>query len=776
MRIGLALLAACAASPPPPPHGVEPPPAPAAAAPDPSDAEPAAFHVAGPFRLPHTFEPSGYRVSLALGEREFTGHVEIDGTVSEAVKLLWLHGVDLVVTRAVVRRATREIPLVASHPRRDQLLGFIADEPIEPGPWTIAIDYAGPVRQLAPPRDGMDAWAEGLFRRVEAGSSYFFTQGEAITARMIFPCIDEPDRKVPWQLALDIPSADLAASNTPIVRETPLADDRKLVEFAPTSPLPSYLVAFAVGPFEVVNAARSRRGVPIRIFEIAGSGANAMAARAAAPGILDELEAWLGEPFPYAKLDLIAVPHTGWSAMENPGLVTFDRLALENPHPDYVIAHELAHQWFGDLVTPRWWDDIWLNESFADWLARRLEDSTGPDRHVTLEWLENLHARVRPRIGDDAALEQDMFVPPESIERGAAVLDLLDAGLGDARFREVLRRYLHAHAHGNVTTADLAAAVDAVTGTSSDALLDALLDHTLPQLDTTIACGGKPRVHFEIDVDAPVCFAYEARGKRVDTCTTVQAPATDIALPACPAWLLPGANGFAPYYLQLDTLVGPLLAHWSAMTPVEHRALFAELDEPAMKLRVFRKLDDARELSAVAEARYLDSIVPLVPDELRPRFDAWVRTRFQVHYVRDPLAELVSSIGDRDLAREAVPFARALLAGAHYPAMQEIAILRFAADADPKIASAELAQAIAHRDFLMLSALSGSRSLPDLVRDEPDQIAQLGPTAMALFQRACDPQLRQQAAALDDHRPVELIDRCLVTKAALAPAFRAWLK
>src|SRR5262249_35816009 len=160
-------------------------------------------------------------------------------------------------------------------------------------------------------------------------STYVFTQAEPIYARRIFPCIDEPDRKVPWQLTLDVSKDLLAASNTPVVRETAIDKDRKRVEFAETKPLPSYLIAFAVGPFDVVDAPAAKSGTPIRILALHNRGAEVAASAKLAPRILDLLEAWFEIPYPYGKLDLVAVPHLGSGAMEHPGLVTFGQNYLE---------------------------------------------------------------------------------------------------------------------------------------------------------------------------------------------------------------------------------------------------------------------------------------------------------------------------------------------------------------------------------------------------------------------------------------------------------------
>ncbi len=171
-----------------------------------------------------------------------------------------------------------------------------------------------------------------------------------------------------------------------IAREVALPDGRERVELAPTPPIPSYVVAFAVGPFDAIAAGASTSGVPIRVLVPHGlRGADhALEDGHVAARVLDELEAWTQIAYPFGKLDLVAVPRTGnfWAAMENPGLVTFSARFLDHREGRYafleVVAHELAHQWFGDLVTPAWWNDVWLNEGFATWLGMKISLRVDP--------------------------------------------------------------------------------------------------------------------------------------------------------------------------------------------------------------------------------------------------------------------------------------------------------------------------------------------------------------------------------------------------------------
>jgi alanyl aminopeptidase len=254
---------------------------------------------------------------------------------------------------------------------------------------------------------------------------------------------------VPWQLTLTVDAGDLAASNAPIVHEQ-VAGRFKDVEFAETAPLPSYLIAFAVGPFEVIDSATTASGVPIRVLAPPALVEGARPAAAVAADV-DFFERWLGVPFPYPKLDVIVAPRGGprWSAMENPGLVTIDS-RMRGSAWATTMAHEVAHHWFGDLVTPAWWDDIWLNESFALWAGAK---ATGDARGFAATRLPAI-----PPATDAAhpeALDPEYFRG----SRGAAVLAALERSIGPAAMQRAVHDYLTGHANGTVTTADFIAAV-----------------------------------------------------------------------------------------------------------------------------------------------------------------------------------------------------------------------------------------------------------------------------------------------------------------------------
>ena len=298
----------------------------------------------------------------------------------------------------------------------------------------------------------------------------------------MFPCFDEPGFKATWRLAVEAPAGSAVLSNGAPERQEALGDGRKRVAFAETPPLPTYLVALVVGPIEGPPAVeRPRRTGPH--LGVAGEAPLTGFGQDVAVAVLPRLEDYFGVPYAFGKLDQVGLPDFEAGAMENAGLVTYREVALlldpqtaslaQKKRVAEVVTHELAHQWFGNWVTMTWWDDLWLNEAFATWMAYKIVDAWNPDWRVWLDFDQGkaaalhldalrsthpIHAEVRDVNAAGEAFDLITY------EKGGAVLRMIEGYLGAEPFRDGIRLYMRRHARGNAVADDLWSALAEASG------------------------------------------------------------------------------------------------------------------------------------------------------------------------------------------------------------------------------------------------------------------------------------------------------------------------
>ncbi|MCE9669796.1 M1 family metallopeptidase [Myxococcus stipitatus] len=561
----LSLLVACRANP----GHVSvsaPPPAPA------SRTDAASLATPG-LRLPDGIRPTGYAAELSVDPRSpgFEGVIDIDLEVRAPTSVLWLHGVGLTVEDVTLTQSGRTLPVTLAKVE-SPWLGFSLGQPLAAGTAKLRLAYRGSLstQEIA-----------GAFRIQEGGDWYVHTQFEPLGARRVFPSFDEPTFKVPWQLTLRVPEGVEPISNTPVARDTPEPGGWRKVQFARTQPLPTYLIAFGVGPFDIVDAGTvGRERVKTRIITPRGRGAEGAYAARVTPELLARLEDYFGSPFPYEKLDLMAMSlHVG--AMEHPGLITFhSNLLLSKPEDDTlerqrrfaeIQAHELGHQWFGNLVTMRWWDDLWLNESFASWIAFRTVESWKPEWRMELEQMK---VRSRSLRSDRLLSARRIRQPIENSDdiqnafdgitygKGSAVLTMLEEWLGRDVFRRGVRRYLRAHAQGSATAEDFLSALSAEAGRDVAPVASGFIDQGgAPLVTASLDCSGAvPKVALTQrrylplgsagsaprTWHVPLCLKYGVEGRTLRTCTLLEGERSELSLPeakSCPTWLHPNAEG-----------------------------------------------------------------------------------------------------------------------------------------------------------------------------------------------------------------------------------------
>ncbi len=528
-------------------------------------------------RLPDTVEPLGYKLRLEIDpDRDtFRGHVDIRARVKKGIDVIWLHAKELEISRAQVRVGSAASESLTIVPEKgDEMLGFTAGRMIYPSEITLAFDYTGHVRSDT----------NGLFRQQADKKWFVFSQGQAVFTRLFVPCFDEPRFKTPWQLSLVVPASNVALSNAPAAIEQVLADGRKEVTFRELGPLPSYLVAIAVGPFTLVDGGTVGANTPFRIA-VWPSRAGAVKHAVKRVGrLLHELESYVDQRLPWPKLDFVAVPQF-FGAMENVGLVTFEsHILFDESDGEYgfarVAAHELVHQWFGNLVTPQWWDELWLSEAFASFLGDKIAELAGETGDpVLVQQLSRAEALaadastplpLRRRVVGNSTVD-DTF-DEIAYQKGASVLAMFEAYMEPDKFRAALRELLRANAHRSITTDSFVAAVRTIDDSAADAVRTYATHAGAPIVEMELACGASgagangpgvnsagansassssgPRVIATTRDGAviPVCVRYPGAGGPSRACAIVSARTEiPLAATACPAWIAGNANGTGYY-------------------------------------------------------------------------------------------------------------------------------------------------------------------------------------------------------------------------------------
>jgi puromycin-sensitive aminopeptidase len=458
------------------------------------------------YRLPRTVVPSHYDLEIApdLATSRFVGTVAIDVTVVEPTETVVLNAVDLdideavVVVGEVVHRAT--VRMDAAHER----LVLSVAEPLPAGPAMVRIRYTGVLSDQL----------RGFYRSTytdDDGNDHVLatTQFESTDARRAFPCWDEPDLKATFDVALTVDEAIEAVSNAREVARRSLGDGTKRIEFARTAVMSTYLVAFVVGELVATDPV-DVKGVPLRIVTPPGQLHLADFALEAGAFALAYFADYYDVPYPGDKLDMVAVPDFGFGAMENLGCIIYRESALlldptsatrvELARVASVIAHEIAHMWFGDLVTMKWWNGVWLNEAFATFAEVKCTDAFRPEWNY---WLDFANDRAASQETDALAATRPIEFPVVSpadadamfdvltYEKGAAVLRMLEVYLTEDVFRRGISLYLQRHSFANTDTPDLWRALEDVSGEPVGEIMDTwIFQGGYPIVDAHTVGGG----------------------------------------------------------------------------------------------------------------------------------------------------------------------------------------------------------------------------------------------------------------------------------------------
>jgi alanyl aminopeptidase len=624
------------------------------------------------FRLGTDARPLGCALDLVIvpEHSNFTGHAMIELKLERRTSILWLHATNLNLEHAYAEAKGVKIS-IRVETNANQYVGFGFERPVGPGRARLHIAYHG---RMYDQQVGGGSFLEGnggLLRRQQGGDWYASTFLAWTCARRVFPCFDEPSFKIPWQVTLHVKREHLALANAPAISEIDEPGGMKCVRFAQTQPLPSYLVAFAVGPFDVVSLGKvGRKGTPVRIITPRGRTGEAAFAAQCVPAWFRMVEDYCGVPFPYDKLDHVTVPWQPAHGMENAGLITYsDEVQLAPQETaDFqgfcadVSAHELTHQWFGDLVGIPWWDEAWFKEAFALFIGRKILHQWRPVQHKSPVEVSTRWFPIDGRLGRTNGLRQpiktetDIFnaLDSASVNQVMGMLTMFEGWLGERTFQKSVQRFLQQYAGRTATLVDFAKIMSAVSRQDLVPAFSTFLDQPgVPLVKIDLKDGAKGQSILVLAQERyravgsarlpectwriPIRLRYEAGGKEKRLSVLLNGPHMEVALDSAPKWVLvnEGATGFYRVGYPRFLLHRLLYEHREHLSATERLGLVEDLRASIISGQLLlgealallpELLKDSEPLVVTEAAKILESSRDLVPEPLRINYQRFVRT------------------------------------------------------------------------------------------------------------------------------------------------------
>jgi alanyl aminopeptidase len=564
-------------------------------------------------QLPDNVEPTHYQLTLKIDpeQERFSGQTSIDLNIKNATNYFYINGQSLTIKSVFLKNIHGKIiQAIAKNTSVEGVMKVTANIELTAGAYTITFDYNAPFNENL----------EGLHRVKDGGQYYAFTQMESISARLAFPSFDEPRFKTTYDMDIIIPERLVAIANSPEAKTTKMADGWKTVSFETSKKLPTYLVAFFVGDFDVVvmpdMPATSVRdyAVPLRGIAAKGKGKQLAYALSQTQIVTEALEDYFQYPYPYRKLDVLAVPDFAAGAMENAGAITYrEQLLLLDEKSSIgqkrssisVQAHELAHQWFGNLVTPVWWNDIWLNEAFATWMAATALERQFPGQQWQRQQIRSSKSAMNSdsipsarKVRNPIKSNSDIITAFDGItyQKGSGVLFMIENFMGKEKFREGVQKYMRKYEWGNTTAIDFFETIASVLEPKkADAVVKSFRDFVeqagVPILNIAQSCD-KDKAVLTIEQERytplgttftentlwniPVCMSYEANGEIKQQCNVVSKASQKIMLDgvSCNAWVMPNSKAAGYYRFNFDS-VGwqAILSNLHKVGPLEANAV-----------------------------------------------------------------------------------------------------------------------------------------------------------------------------------------------------------
>ena len=555
-----------------------------------------------PYRLPRTVAPGHYRIRIEpdLEEARFAGTEVVTVEVAEPTDRVVLNAIELDIHEAWLSRGDgSRVEATVGYQEEEQRAVLSLAEEIDAGEWEFHCRFSGILN------DQLRGFYRSTFTDVDGQEQVIATtQFEATDARRAFPCWDEPDFKATFGVTLVVPEDLLAVSNAAETGRVPAGEGKVAVTFADTIEMSTYLVAFVVGPFEATEPV-DVNGIPLRIIAPKGKKHLTGFALGCSRFCLDYLASYYAIPYPGDKVDMVAIPDFAFGAMENLGCITYRESALlvdettstsaERMRILDVIGHELAHMWFGDLVTMKWWNGIWLNEAFATFMEMKATDAYRPEWKRWLEFaaVERPWAFKVDELVGTRPVEFEVRSPEEAegmfdaltYGKGSAVLRMMEQYIGSEPFRRGVGSYLRVHAYGNTETRDLWHSLDGSSGRPVGEIMDTwILQGGYPQLAVRAVDGGislEQRRYLIIpDPSEPTTWKVPVQirgtigGEPLRTRVLLDGPQTVVPTGGPVDWVIVNAGGHGFYRsLYESSLLAALVKRLDQLDPLERFTL-----------------------------------------------------------------------------------------------------------------------------------------------------------------------------------------------------------
>jgi len=555
-------------------------------------------------QLPRSVRPIRYDLTIAPDAEamRFVGKVDILIEVIQPTRSITLNALELTFSNVTLTAGQRRWNASSTEVNaNEQTATFRFDHELVRGRYGLVLDYAGKINTQAAGLFAID------YPMPDGNKRALYTQFETADARRLIPCWDEPAFKTPFTLQLAVPGELMAVSNMPVVRKSPLPDGRSLVQFAPTPNMSTYLLFFGLGEFD--RATRQQDGVELGVVAKKGSLGQAAFVLESSRAVLKEYNEFFGVKYPLPKLDNVAAPggSQSFSAMENWGAIfSFEHSILLDPaissqsdkqRSFATAAHEISHQWFGNLVTMLWWDDLWLNEGFASWMTQRTMERLHPEWNATLssvarrEWALDQDAleTTRPVVRHVESVDQ---MHPDAItyQKSAAVIRMLENYVGPGAWRNGVRRYMKKHAYGSAASNDVWTQIEAAAGKPVKAIAhDFTMQPGVPliRIESSLCIAGHTTLKLrqgEFSRDHPgkkplhwrVPVIIQPLGSPRSYPSLVSKGFATVTIPGCaPAILNAGQNGY--YRVQyLPEQLAELANRFAAMQPLDQLGILSD--------------------------------------------------------------------------------------------------------------------------------------------------------------------------------------------------------